>query len=251
MSSRLADIISKRRKSGEGVFTSLGGSIKDKLKEKFDPRQMINQKGVLTALFPGLKAYKALPEVEKKSKELSSGVLEQVALTKLSPILEDISINTKIAAKNTLTLPTMMRDVNLIRQNIVKLVKSEGETPATKADAFFQKSKEREQFYENLLKRERQSNKSGKELTDKEDEKSGGLLASLMSILSFKKIFDSIKSLGETFKSSFKWLGTKMVGLFFSLGRYILMTALPYIIKMFKAAIKGAFRIFASYLFYP
>lgn len=245
MSSKLADIISKRRKSGEGVFSSLGSGIKDKLREKFDPRQMINQKGILTALFPGLKAYKALPEVDKKTKELSSDVLEQVSLVKLSPVLEDISINTKLAAKNSLTLPTMMRDVNLIRQNIVKLVKSEAETPATKADAFFQKSKEREQLYENLLKRERQSSKTGKELT-KEEEKSGGLLSTIMGILSFKKLFDSIKSLGETFKSSFKWLSGKMVGIFFSLGRYILMAVLPFIVKMFKKAIRGAFKIFTS-----
>ena len=55
----LADVVSSYRKSGVGVAGSLAGGIKEKLKEKMDPRRFINQKGILPALFPGLKAFKA------------------------------------------------------------------------------------------------------------------------------------------------------------------------------------------------
>ena len=53
--SRLTEIVKARRESGEGVTSSLAGGIKERLKEKLDPRRMFNQNGLLTALFPKLK----------------------------------------------------------------------------------------------------------------------------------------------------------------------------------------------------
>jgi hypothetical protein len=38
--------------------------------------------------------------------------------------LDVISQNTKISAKNSMTMPSMARDMNVMRQNIVKLVQT-------------------------------------------------------------------------------------------------------------------------------
>jgi hypothetical protein len=55
----LTDIIKSRREAGEGVFSSLGGAAKERLKEKLDFKRILPQGGLLTALFPKLRAYKA------------------------------------------------------------------------------------------------------------------------------------------------------------------------------------------------
>jgi muramidase (phage lysozyme) len=53
-----------------------------------------------------------------------------------------------------MVLPAMSRDMNLMRQNIAKLVKISGGKPTYKTDLFFKAAKEREATYENLFKRE-------------------------------------------------------------------------------------------------
>ena len=67
--------------------------------------------------------------------------------------LDTIGMNTQIAAKNSMSLPSMARDMNVMRQNIIKLVKVQGGTPTNKADAFFSNSRDREGSYESLFKR--------------------------------------------------------------------------------------------------
>ena len=84
----LSELIRERRETGQGVGQALGGSLKDKLKEKMDPRRMLNQKGLLVSLFPGLKAFS--PTEQK----LNFNVLES------SSKLDVLKINTKITAKN-------------------------------------------------------------------------------------------------------------------------------------------------------
>ena len=54
----LSELISQRRKSSQSRTGAFFGSLKDRLKENIDPRQLINQSGLLTALFPSLKTYK-------------------------------------------------------------------------------------------------------------------------------------------------------------------------------------------------
>lgn len=142
----LADLIKSRRESGQGVFGSLGKSLREKIKEKIDPRQFINQSGILVALFPQLKTFKAKPvDVKKKLSELTK------TPESVPPSVENISMNSEMIAKNTMVLPAIHRDINVMRQNVVKLVKLEGEKPATKADAWFRKAKFRETEYETKI----------------------------------------------------------------------------------------------------
>ena len=65
--SRLAEIYKAEKERGGGVLSTLG----KRAKEKFDPRQMFNQKGFAAAALPSLfKSYDAVGKT-KKAKELS------------------------------------------------------------------------------------------------------------------------------------------------------------------------------------
>ena len=55
----LTEIIKSRRQAGEGVLRSIGGATKERLKQNLDLRRALPQGGLLTALFPKLKAYQA------------------------------------------------------------------------------------------------------------------------------------------------------------------------------------------------
>jgi hypothetical protein len=132
----LADVIKQRRSTGQSRTGSLIGSLKDKLKEKIDPRQLFNQSGILTALFPSLKAFKAKGISGDVGKLLQKKTLDVQDTEQLQSLnsLSTIEQNTKIAAINSLSLPSLSRDVNVMRQNISKLVKVVGLKPETKAE---------------------------------------------------------------------------------------------------------------------
>jgi hypothetical protein len=143
---KLSDIIKYQRSQGKGVGSALSGGIKERLKEKFDPRQMFNQKGLMVSLFPGLKSYKAKTSKEKTLSKTVSGDLFTI-----KPIFESIDSGSTLSAKNSMVLPSMHRDFNVMRQNVIKLVKLEYVKPATKADMYFVKSSEREKLYESEI----------------------------------------------------------------------------------------------------
>lgn len=181
----LADVIRKRRESGQGVGQSLAGSLKEKLKEKIDPRRFLNQSGIITALFPKLKAFKASgsrgvgSELQKRSVELtgSSSSLSSGSLSR-------IKLDSEITAKNSMVLPALARDMNIMRQNIAKLLKEFGVKPTYRSDRFFKKSKDRETEYESAIST---GSKSPEKLnkSDNEKESSGGILSILGKILPF------------------------------------------------------------------
>jgi len=124
-SSSLTDIVKSRREAGEGVFSSLGGAAKERLKEKLDIRRALPQGGLLTALFPKLKAYKA-QQLNPQSGE-SAGVgatpvgSDSLATTK--PLIDSLSINTKIIAKNSMALPLIQKDSNLIAKTLRRIIR--------------------------------------------------------------------------------------------------------------------------------
>jgi hypothetical protein len=90
-------------------------------------------------------------------------------------INSDIIPFLNIIAKNSLALPGMARDMNVLRQNIVKLVKLKNAEAITKADKFFKSEDQREAELEDARKKETTPvavNKEGKpkkEKTEKED----------------------------------------------------------------------------------
>jgi hypothetical protein len=162
----LRDLVSSKRQSGQGVVSSLAGGVKERLKEKFDPRQLINQKGLLVALFPGLKTYKAKTSATRTSGEsIEKGSLD---VSNVKPIFESIQYNTTLTAKNLSVLPALHRDFNVFRQNLVKYLKLEKGDAATKADMYFKAASKREQMYESQLEQLKgRSKNSPEELKNK------------------------------------------------------------------------------------
>ena len=208
--SKLADIIKYRRQQGGGVAGSLAGGIKEKFKEKFDPRQIFNQQGILTALFPGLKAFKATTGPKQ---ELKDKVAPSISFDEIVPVLNKININTRILSKNMMVLPAMHRDINVMRQNIGKLVKLRGASATTKADMYFMKAKERESLYEEQYKRvPTKPTKIPDAGTESKDEEGPGLISKVLG-----GIVGAISSLGNAILSVFTTLGSILKGLFFGL----------------------------------
>jgi hypothetical protein len=146
----LADVIRQRRSTGQSRTKSLMGSLKDKFLEAIDPRQFLNQTGVMSALFPSLKKYTAGTSRESGKSDILKKSVELIGsnLSLNQNQLDRIAVNTEIIAKNSLSLPGMSRDMNVMRQNIIRLVKSLDVAPTNKADAFFKKSSEREAEFE-------------------------------------------------------------------------------------------------------
>ena len=141
MASRLADIYKSEIKTGGGLSSALGKSMM----EKIDPRQIFDQSGLLTAMFPGLKTYKATKATREKDDDSSSK--QNVSSAALGAILA----STNLTAKNTMVLPSMARDMNLMRQNVAKLVKIQGGSPSYKSDMFFKRSEERNSLFKSAL----------------------------------------------------------------------------------------------------
>lgn len=79
-----------------------------------------------------------------------------------------------IIAKNSLALPGMARDMNVLRQNIVKLVKLKNAEAITKADKFFKSEDQREAELEEARKKETSPQPMTKEGKPKKEKDSGG-----------------------------------------------------------------------------
>jgi len=178
--STLSDLVRKQREKGGSITSSLSYGVKERLKEKLDPRQFLDQSGILTALFPKLKAYKA-----GQSKDAKNIFKKLEKVTSPEPI-GDVSFriiekNTKISAKNTMVLPAMHRDINVMRQNIAKLVKAKGVNPTNKADMWFMNAKTMEAAYETRFnKKTPEKVEKGKEIKPEGDSGLMGLLGGLV-----------------------------------------------------------------------
>ena len=123
---RLTDIVKARRESGKGVASSLAGGFKERLKEKFDPRNVFNQEGLLTSLFPKLKAYESKDAPIKKDEVpdgTKPGLTAGDSVDSLKPLFLSIEKSTKIISKNNASLNLIQRDTNLMKQTLSKIVK--------------------------------------------------------------------------------------------------------------------------------
>lgn len=143
MASRLAEIYRSEKSTGGG----LGSAIGKNLKEKIDPRKMFDQRGLLVSMFPSLKTYNATGKnniSQKISGDSGSGIDND--------ILNSIAATSSLTAKNSMSLPMMARDMNLMKLNMFKLVKLQGGTANTnKTDVFWKNAKDRETAYENTI----------------------------------------------------------------------------------------------------
>jgi hypothetical protein len=183
----LASVVKKYQQQGQGRGGALASGVSDILKEKIDPRRFLfKSDGVMTTLFPSLRAFKAKGAGEKGDL-LSSGSAAS------TPVLNEILINSQITAKNTAVLPMMGRDMNIMRQGIVKLVKLQGGTQRDKADRFFMSARDREALYESQFgKRASKSITPSKQDTGKENE---SVLTKILKGLGFLEIIRDLMPL--------------------------------------------------------
>lgn len=195
--SRLAEIYKSEKTKGGGIASTLG----KRFLEKVDPRQLFNQSGFLAAALPSMfKAYSAT-STGAASKISTAPTRESVVseamnskLDELNSRTKDVVVNTQLSAKNSLVLPMMARDMNLMRQNITKLVKIQGEgkvggEPAYKADMFFKRAGERESEYESKFGKARSTLPTP--VVSKKEE--GGGLFGMLSVL-----FAPLLEIGKT-----------------------------------------------------
>ena len=149
--SRLADIYRKELKTKGllGAFVSASGA---RLKEKTDIRGLLPQTGVSGAAFEKMfgKRYKYGAD---KQTVRSAGGSDTAATKSMEEKLTRIGVDMKIMAKNSVVLPAMARDMNLMRMNMQKMVKLSGGTPSTKSDMFFKRASDREAQYEGQFKK--------------------------------------------------------------------------------------------------
>jgi hypothetical protein len=123
---RLTDIIKARRESGKGVASSLAGGFSERLKEKFDPRNIFNQEGLLTSLFPQLKAYRSKDVIPEKDDTAIPGTKPRStgnSNDSLKPLFLSIERSTKIISKNNMSLNLIQIDTNLMKQTLSKIVR--------------------------------------------------------------------------------------------------------------------------------
>lgn len=229
----LTEVVRKRRQSGQGITQSLGGGFREKLKEKFDFRQMFKQDGLLTALFPQLKAFKATGETdsEKRVQRVNADIISTGALA-LSAELSIIETNTEIAAKNSMVLPILARDMNVMRQNVATFIKALGIKPTNKADRFFKTSRERETEYETEISKTR----AKPTVDDKpEDDKSKvkGFLSTIGTF--FTSIISSLVGVIKTVFSSI-----------FSVFKFLIGTVLTKVLSLVSGLMLSVLGVFSS-----
>ena len=135
--------------SGGGVVGSLGTAAKGVGK---DIAGKFSRKSIVSAALPGDDIISVLgrralgggkdKDDNVKKKELA-GQVTQVTKAVQEGSAQEMSI-LKSIAKNSMSLPGIARDVNVLRQNMQKLVKIEGGQKKTGADEFFKTQDQRE-----------------------------------------------------------------------------------------------------------
>jgi len=189
--SRLTEIL-KQEYQTKGVFAGAASALSKRSKEKMDIRNSLFGGSGLGSIIGRKvfgKGYSAINsggnKVSNVSDSISSGS---------STILQEISISSKMTAKNTLAMPAMARDMYLMKQNMVKLIKLQGGTPTTKAGDFFARQSAREAAFENKF------NKSTAPTKVEQKKEGSGFLGGLLPILGavgsvFKSLLSPLSSL--------------------------------------------------------
>ena len=171
MASRLADILQQEYRT-KGLIGGTASALSKSSREKMDVRNILFGGSGLGSII-GRKVFgKGYSAIDRSSKV--SNVSEAIS-SGSSSTLQEISINGKITAKNSMALPAMASQMNIMQKNIAKLVKK----PSIKPDNYFSDAKFRENAYEATFNKNVRSTTP----TKVEQNKQGGLLGSLSGIL--------------------------------------------------------------------
>lgn len=216
------DILKKQRQSGQGLLSSLGSTSSQMIREKMDYRNSLFKKGgMLNAIFPNVKGFKAGESI-KTPKTETQKTISSMDNTEVVQELSKFASKLDIVGKNSMALPVMMRDMNIMRQGILKLVKLAGGTQKDKADRFFQTSSERESLYESKIEKSKAST-TPTNVKQVPEEKKKTLLDTIFDFMPglFKLVLGGIAAGGivsilgkDTVKDGLKTLFTGILNLF-------------------------------------
>ena len=130
MASKLADILKQEYKT-KGLFGGTTSAIGKSMREKLDIRNsLFGGSGLGSVIGRKIfgKGYSALGSDKSKVSESSDNLISAS-----TSILQEININGKIAAKNSMSLPMMAKEMNIMQKNVAKLVKLQGGTEIGRA----------------------------------------------------------------------------------------------------------------------
>ena len=189
-STSIAENMKGRLRSGEGFFSSIKGGVSDTgeaIAKKINPVNV--GKDVYKNLIAGDNIISAYLQGRGKNKKEGEGEGESTSPTaeggnQQGGLTEDSVTYLQILAKNSMSIPWMARDINVLRQNIIKLTKLKGGKDAStnKADTWFLREDERETALE-VQKNKIQGAKQGPKEPGEKDA-GGGLVDSIMSFFS-------------------------------------------------------------------
>jgi hypothetical protein len=201
---RFEELYRQEVEGGKSTLGALKSSAAERRRELTDLRRMFPSSGILGAMLES-----AFGKAYKYKGKGSAGVADKESASFDNKTLNAVRLNTAISAKNSMVLPGMARDMNVMRQNIVKLTKNATGSAATKADAFFLKSKEREASYENQIADKSPTRADGKQ--SGKDKEKGGFFSGLLSSILGMGIKDILAGLLK---------GGLIAGLIYGIGKY-------------------------------
>ena len=169
----LSEVVRRRREVEDRSRTSaLVGGVGEKLKEKFDPRQMLNQTGILATLFPSLKAFQAKGRFDASDPRRASKATvvetQGVAMTK------EVVVKLDKVIENTAVLPRIAKTMGTLLA-ITAQKATEGKSREQSKD-FFQSAKIKEGQYESQFIKDDKSMQP----TQVQAPKSGGMLSGIL-----------------------------------------------------------------------
>lgn len=196
--------IYKQELKGKGVLSSLGSAALKRTKERLDPRNMLfGGTGILSATGQKIfgKGYSAINRSPVGKKIAESGELKSEALNSLLVSSQRQEAQLTIIAKNSMNNNAMARDMNVMRQNMMKLVTLSGGKASRGADMFFKNKDAREAAYESQFsKTVTKTATSPTPIVEKKDDGRGGILGLLLTLggTIVGAIKDSLSGIGST-----------------------------------------------------
>lgn len=130
--SRLAQILRSELKSGKGMSDSLLNAFAANMKEQKDWRKVFPKQGVFGQVMRGVfgQGYRYGAKAQRESAGSSGSGLSSVTAGAI-----------RITARNSMFLPSMARDMNIMKQNMQLLVRASGRKAYGKPETDFHKFK--------------------------------------------------------------------------------------------------------------
>jgi hypothetical protein len=242
MASKLADILQQEYKT-KGLIGGTASALNKSSREKMDVRNILFGGSGLGSIV-GRKVFgKGYSAIDRSSKV--SNVSEAIS-SGTSSVLQEISINGKIAAKNSMSLPRIAEQMNIMQKNIAKMVKLQGATPSTKADNYFSNAKFRENAYESTYNKNAKTTTPTKVEPKKEKKEGDGFgLLGIVGVLGsvFGALFKPLTSL-TSFLGTAALAASAFGGAIFKILRFLIGTKIGKLLGL--GALLGASGVFAE-----